>query len=731
MATVQQLMTALRQADAAGNTADAKRFAQMIRQAQSKGKKKDTSLTSAFMSGIDAPLENIAATAGALGFDKTAQTLSGLTEAPENYESASNRFINPEEGDNTLFGYGIDYLPRAFVEQLGQYGGSLASRVAGAGIGTAVAGPAGGVAGAVAAPALFEFVQQLGPVALERAKNNNREEPTWDDWTAAASTAGLSGALNALGVRSGGLLNSILKEGVTEATQSAVTQTGESLGTEAGLDVNPREAIGEGILGGTAAGGVKTGTAVATAPVKATRAAVNLVSGGGGVRDVRAAADFARDVQAMADEAAHDLNDVDPTSTSGAKMALDDVHADYAETMKGLATKLKERLNYKDTDDNAVTIDKIIGKTALRKGRNKAKNIVNKKDFKILRKLVGDTEEGQNLLNVLAKSNELTRTYDKGLKGGVSRVTDIFNPLESNAGYSNTRNLIGAMATLGGGAAAVGTLGASIPAQAALVGAGRGIDALTGRRSRVAKFVRENAANPGLDAPTARSLSARNQEVEAARQAQEQAARNDVRKENLELVQRGAAPTPDSPQDTVEQATGLTRQGVARILRTLKRAPGTNNAIRRAIEEYETSVATGGKVENISPLIRRINLTIQQNPIFQQLRVREPVRYKDDRGQAVLEGRQQKGKADNAEQIRQLRDKANKDNDLNDFDKRVINDALDALSLNLGQNPLEAANTILDEATTLARNKSKVDEYIKPYVDRIKRQQRGKKDGNT
>ena len=53
------------------------------------------------------------------------------------------------------------------------------------------------------------------------------------------------------------------------------------------------------------------------------------------------------------------------------------------------------------------------------------------------------------------------------------------------------------------------------------------------------------------------------------------------------------------------------------------------------------------------------------------------------------------------------------------------------MSLNLGQNPLEAANTILDEATTLARNKSKVDEYIKPYVDRIKRQQRGKKDGNT
>ena len=80
---------------------------------------------------------------------------------------------------------------------------------------------------------------------MKEPKNNGREEPTWDDWTAAAGTAGLSGALNALGVKSKGLLNGVLKEGVTEGTQSVVTQTGESLGTEAGLDVNVKEAGGE------------------------------------------------------------------------------------------------------------------------------------------------------------------------------------------------------------------------------------------------------------------------------------------------------------------------------------------------------------------------------------------------------------------------------------------------------------------------------------------------------
>ena len=132
MATVDQLMSALRKADAAGNTADAKRLADLVRQATTPI---DRSFSSAFKSGIDAPLENMAATAGAVGKTDLANTLSGLTDAPVNYESASNRFINPQDQDAKLFGYGIEYLPRAFVEQLGQYGGSLVSRAGGAAAG--------------------------------------------------------------------------------------------------------------------------------------------------------------------------------------------------------------------------------------------------------------------------------------------------------------------------------------------------------------------------------------------------------------------------------------------------------------------------------------------------------------------------------------------------------------------------------------------------------------------
>ena len=52
------------------------------------------------------------------------------------------------------------------------------------------------------------------------------------------------------------MLNKTMREGVTEGTQSLVTeQTGSTAGTEVGLQIRPKQAIGEGIIGGTTAGG--------------------------------------------------------------------------------------------------------------------------------------------------------------------------------------------------------------------------------------------------------------------------------------------------------------------------------------------------------------------------------------------------------------------------------------------------------------------------------------------
>lgn len=725
MATVQQLMSALRKADAAGNTADANRLAQLVRQAITPV---DRSFSSAFQSGIDAPLENMATTAMAVGKSGLADTLSNLTDAPVNYESASNRFINPEEGDSQLFGFGIDYLPRAFVEQLGQYGGSLATRVAGAGIGTAVAGPGGGVAGGLAAPALFEFVQQLGPIALERAKNDNREDPNWDDWSYAAGSAGLSGALNALGVKSGSLLTNILREGVTEGSQSVVTQTGESIDTKAGLNINPKEAVGEGILGGTTAGGVQTGIATATAPIKVTRAAVNLVSGGNNApKDTEAAADFSRDLQAVADEAGHDLNDVNPSTVGGAKTAIDDVHADYGEQMKSLATILREKLNYKDNDEQAVRLDKVIAKTALRKGRNKAKNFVSGKDFAAVRKLAGDLDEGQQLINLLRKSNELTRVNDAGLKGGVSKFTDIFNPLDTaNQGYSAPRNLAGAMSTMAGGAAALNTGGLSLIPQAALVGAGRGIDAMTGRRSKVAKFIADNQNAPGIanqNLPSQLDLNRQAEQSEVLRKAQEKQAklaRN--RALNIEALRANDPPKGDptdprpSAQYVMETQLGLDRSGTGKVLKVVAK---TRPQLKEAVKSYQTMLRDGTQVKDINKLISAAKNVSKKlgNELPQNV-------AQNAQAPAQADTKRQSGIDGNNERIRILRDDLANDKDVTATDKRLINRALDLFSINLGQDPVGAAEAILAESEGRASNPEKIRQYLLPYVERVRLQQK-------
>ena len=218
--------------------------------------------------GLDQPLERIADTFKVFGFTDTEKFLRDLTEEPENYISAAEKFM---QGNG--INYGWEYLPRAIVEQLGSLAGNVATRVAGAGIGSAVAGPGGAVAGAFAAPVLFEALQILGPTAYERARNQGREQPTLEDWMAIAPTTAISSFLGSLGAQNIARLNSIskfgvpanlgsrtargaLEEGTTETLQSMVEQTGTTAFTKNGFELNVRDALGEGIIGAGTGGGV-------------------------------------------------------------------------------------------------------------------------------------------------------------------------------------------------------------------------------------------------------------------------------------------------------------------------------------------------------------------------------------------------------------------------------------------------------------------------------------------
>mgnify|MGYP003649480870 FL=1 len=245
----------------------------------------DTPAGKAFKYGIDQPTENTATTLDLLGYDDAAAGLQSLVPAPENYESAAARFMNLE-GE----GYNWKDLPLATVEQSGQLAGSMGLRAAGAGVGTLVGSPVLGAILAFGGPALFEAIQIAGPVALERAKNNGREEPNEEDWAGAMGTAGFSGVLNAIGVKGIPGLNSAvlgttgktiaqttaagLREGVTEGLQGVTEQVGGTALTDKGLTINPKQAIGEGLIGGTT-GMVATGPAAVAQAVNSMSSTVD------------------------------------------------------------------------------------------------------------------------------------------------------------------------------------------------------------------------------------------------------------------------------------------------------------------------------------------------------------------------------------------------------------------------------------------------------------------------
>ena len=122
-------------------------------------------------------------------------------------------------------------------------------------------------------------MQQLGPIVEDRLARDGRtgQEPTWKDWTAAASAAGLSGILNSIGISKIGSLNSafmksVLKsgarEGVTEGAQEIVAEIGAGIGTDEGIvdaKTLAKRAYSSGLLGTTA--GITAETAL-SAPAK-------------------------------------------------------------------------------------------------------------------------------------------------------------------------------------------------------------------------------------------------------------------------------------------------------------------------------------------------------------------------------------------------------------------------------------------------------------------------------
>ena len=598
-------------------------LSQTAAQQQQQDDGKDRSFGSAFAQGLDAPLENLATTARAVGYGGTADFLSGLTDAPQNYESASSQFIN-QDGE----GYKFGYLPRAAVEQAGQFAGSLATRVAGAGAGAAIgslvpgAGTVGGAAvGGFAGPAIFEGLQLLGPVALERAKNNGRETPNKEDWIGAIATATTSGSLNAIAPGLSGFLKRVVVEAGTEGLQSIIQQTGETAATDAGLDVNLKQAGGEGIIGGVSVG-------VVDAPIAATR----IFTSKGEVVDPeslssqekRAAADVARMLRSVAGTDGYNLKDVS-TGDKSAKAALEAVRGQIVQNIKNLSSLdgIRERLDPK----KAASLDQLLEQinpatSAVAAGKTKVARSVTEEQFAAIKRLLPPTKEAGELLNALRMSNITTELFQKGQKGGISQYTDVFLPTKMDGGYSISRGIqnaaFGPAAFLTDGT----TLGIGV--------GGRVIDKVTGRRSIIDRFVRKNENKEGLADPGGPSLLALKELQKKLEQQKLDASKQETLELNRALYDEGVDPagldgTMDkaSPEaqmmlalevNTPDGRFGPDRTTINSAVQAIIDNPDSPKALVKAAETYLTNIRDGGKIPKLTPLIQAVKREIKNNP---------------------------------------------------------------------------------------------------------------------
>ena len=239
-------------------------------------------LGKAFSFGADESLEMAAEGLKFFGAEGTAKWVKEITDAPENYESATQKFIG--QNDDIWFDYDWSEGPRFLMEGAGQLMGNVALRMTGGAVGAAITkNPYGAAAGALIAPAAFNFLRVVGSTMTDRLERDGRagQDPTWGDWLAVAPAAGVSGLLDSIGVQNLGKLNKFYsswqkrvltagaREGLTETAQSVIEETGAAVGTVEGFR-SPQQiietAVAEGLVGGTLGAGfqgtVETGAAV-------------------------------------------------------------------------------------------------------------------------------------------------------------------------------------------------------------------------------------------------------------------------------------------------------------------------------------------------------------------------------------------------------------------------------------------------------------------------------------
>jgi hypothetical protein len=557
--------------------------------------------------------------------------------------------------------------------------------------------------------------------------------------------AGKPNAAQAIGKR---IIKSTVAEGATETVQeaaiagSAATQGGKYTKDE--LIDRGLEAF---VLGGTMGGGVTT--TVETA--KATGRGIQNVTGTAPevltVEEQAARTDVANRVGRIADENSMNVKNVGKMGAKGAVDAVDNAHTEIVSDINlavdGLNQTQGTSLGKRKTDTAEQAAKKETARLGIKNAKNKVKGIVTIDQIKAVEELVGGTTEGQQLINLMRESNELTALHKSGYVGGVSQFTDLLSPLGANTGYDRgavaTERLLRPLLT---GGAAFQTGGASLALQTGAAVAGRAIDAVTGRRSRVAKFIKDNrgqgSAVNSIDSARARGLAAyrrkeeerrqarlkrlqaqRDRQREDARRAAEKRA-EELRKEalNQQLWESGARErqgyTGGSPQDVLLRATGMDIPNLVKTLAYIIRNNANGTSAFIAAKSAMRSLKKGGEITYLNELITLVKDSyeaagaIQPNP--PEPRAFGEYQEGQRRSRAYEEGKRQNIAAANA-----LIEAVKQDGSLDAVTKGLILERLQEYANGtIGSDPVRAIQTDMESAVQKGADMQAVQKYMGP-----------------
>lgn len=694
-------------------------------------------------------------------FGRAGQTI-GTAFGIDSLEEAGRQYAAEQEQDIQQGGYQTSIQDKGFIEavQNGRGMSYVGTMIAENGVGTAATlglGAAAGVAGVLAMPVTAAV---LGGTALaagigmgigeatEVAEQAGVDTSTQGSALANVAVGTISGLLERIGAKGvvpteqlarmsvGEVADQLVKkgktsaakkflktvasgavsEGATETSQSALMLNNAMLqGGEFTTDELVNDLVDSFVVGAATGAGATTGiSGVAGAASKLKS------SSGIEVGDPEAAAVYAKRLEAIVEKNGYDLDDIDKSSTTGAREAVDKSHIRMSIELKRKFDDLKTRVKITDSDSFEELADKILAEAAYREGRNKTKSTVGVEEMEALERLAGDTMEGQDTIALLREMNEMTRLHNNGYQGGVSQYTDQLAPFGTKVGYDK-----GAIATerilrpLTSGGLAIQTGGTSLAAQAGIQAGGRAIDKITGKRSKVKNYIEQNVGNEGIPASTGQSLRLQKQAALAQEEADAQAEAQRRGDLNEALFQAGAPAKEDSPQGAMQIGVPLPIEDIlAAMPEVVRQFP----QLEQAAADFERSVVRGGKVQDLTELIRATKTVTGVDG--DAMRRAEQI----EAGQTVrtLGANYERGVESNRQFANELRDGINDDKTISPADKAVMLTALDDFGRNLGKNPAEAIQAKMKDIYERAGDKDAAMKYLMPYVERVMAQQDAK-----